>query len=726
MSLHAASPGNGHAAGAAAWAPNGAPPLKRALPPAAFDPALVPADPLAASWLAEATLRLRRELAWCWHLSGTQSAQRSLPLARTPIDDSIDRLRHHDARQAFFATDVAATYLGEEIARVSIRRAQIAQARSGWQAVATAAGLDEHAQFVLALALAARADAAFAPVAGAVQQDGRATLALAQRLWHAPLALIACLDPAHPLYAFGLLQAPTDWHQPLELPAPVAAALLDPHTAWPAALRPLPSTDTTAAAATAATAGQAAALAWLRALPPAAMQIVPLLLPAGASAAPIARNVAAATGRPIVQLSPEIGPDHAALRGLACAAWLHGADLLLPPHWHSHPGALPLDQALRPLAALPLRLLLPVHDSAAVRALPPAWLGPTLVVEPLATSERALQLASALPPTMGDAAAEAARRFRLNDLALAQVTTTLRALPQADESTLHALCRTAATLDLGQLAQPVTPRFALASLVLPPRQRAQVRAIVEGMRALGRVHQDWGTAKTWNEGGIAVLFCGPPGTGKTMCAEALADELALPMYRIDLSQVVNKYIGETEKNLRRIFDAAEAAECLLLFDEADSLFGKRTEVKDAHDRFANIEVSYLLERMERFKGLAVLATNRRKDVDEAFTRRLRFIVDFPLPGAPERECLWRGMFPGAVDVSGIDFGFIAQHFEMAGGAMRSASFNACLHAAAATRGEPAVDMPALLVAIKREIEKAGREIQRDQFGRYAHLLPEAS
>ncbi|MFY9512623.1 MAG: ATP-binding protein, partial [Rubrivivax sp.] len=246
---------------------------------------------------------------------------------------------------------------------------------------------------------------------------------------------------------------------------------------------------------------------------------------------------------------------------------------------------------------------------------------------------------------------------------------------------------------------------------------------VAAMRSLAAVHHDWGTARAWNEGGLSVLFCGPPGTGKTMAAEALATELALPMVRVDLSQVVNKYIGETEKNLRRIFDAAEAADHLLFFDEADALFGKRTEIKDAHDRYANIEVSYLLERMERFKGLAVLATNRRKDLDEAFSRRLRFIVEFPLPGVAERERLWRTMFPPAVDVSDIDFAFVAQRFEMAGGPIRSATFNACLHAAG-FQPSPRVAMPQLLLAIKRELEKAGRDTQHEQFGAYAHLLPE--
>ena len=291
--------------------------------------------------------------------------------------------------------------------------------------------------------------------------------------------------------------------------------------------------------------------------------------------------------------------------------------------------------------------------------------------------------------------------------------------PDADE--LLALCRAEAGSAMGALAQAVEPRFSLDELVLPPRQARQIETIAGSMRSLTRVHYEWGTARAWNESGLAVLFCGSPGTGKTMAAEALATALTLPLYRIDLSQVVNKYIGETEKNLARIFDVAEASDNILLFDEADALFGKRTEVKDAHDRFANIEISYLLERMERFKGLAILATNRRKDLDEAFTRRLRYVVEFPLPGAVERERIWRQVFPAAVDVSALDFAFLAGEFELAGGHIRSAAFSACLHAAAAS-DVPRLAMTDVLVAIRHELDKLDRLAAPEQFGRYADLV----
>ena len=202
------------------------------------------------------------------------------------------------------------------------------------------------------------------------------------------------------------------------------------------------------------------------------------------------------------------------------------------------------------------------------------------------------------------------------------------------------------------------------------------------MTSLTKVHYGWGTARAWNEGGITVLFAGPPGTGKTMAAEIMAYRLKLPMYRIDLSQVVNKYIGETEKNLKRIFDAADISDMVLFFDEADALFGKRTDVSDSRDRYANLEISYLLERMERFKGLAILATNRKEDLDEAFLRRLRYIIDFPVPDEAERAEIWKQVIPHAVaENSRIDIPFLARQFPLSGGHIRSIVFNACLQSA---------------------------------------------
>jgi SpoVK/Ycf46/Vps4 family AAA+-type ATPase len=282
-------------------------------------------------------------------------------------------------------------------------------------------------------------------------------------------------------------------------------------------------------------------------------------------------------------------------------------------------------------------------------------------------------------------------------------------------------------LDVGDLAVRVKPRFENEVVILPPKQEQQFSEHVKAMRSLTEVHYVWGTAKAMNESGISVLFAGPPGTGKTMAAEVLAIKLGLPMFRIDLSQVVNKYIGETEKNLKRVFDAADISDMILFFDEADSLFGKRTEVSDAHDRYANLEISYLLERMERFKGLAILATNRKKDLDEAFLRRLRYIIDFPLPATEQRRRIWQQVVPPNADSSELDFDFLAKQFPLAGGNIRSIVFNACLQAAADGGGSDSkksrvLTMRSVLIAVKREHDKMNRSLSAAQLGNYSSLL----
>ncbi|MEJ2607255.1 MAG: ATP-binding protein, partial [Anaerolineales bacterium] len=269
--------------------------------------------------------------------------------------------------------------------------------------------------------------------------------------------------------------------------------------------------------------------------------------------------------------------------------------------------------------------------------------------------------------TLSPSLIETARRFRFGRETIERVGRRLNGLQSIPtDQQLVSACRSEVSLDISDLAQEVSPRFENERLILPPKQAQQFNEVIRAMRSLTKVHYTWGTAKVWNEGGISVLFAGPPGTGKTMGAEILAIELDLPIYRIDLSQVVNKYIGETEKNLKRLFDAADVSDIILFFDEADAIFGQRTEVKDAHDRYANLEISYLLDRMERFKGLAILATNRKKDLDEAFMRRLRYIIDFPLPDEEERRLIWEQVIPVNVDASELDFDFLARQFRLAG------------------------------------------------------------
>ena len=230
--------------------------------------------------------------------------------------------------------------------------------------------------------------------------------------------------------------------------------------------------------------------------------------------------------------------------------------------------------------------------------------------------------------------------FSLSPAALASVAEAARLTTDADPQgalDLWDAARERARRDPGELARRVEPRARWDDLVLPERQKSLLRDIAAQVQNRWRVHDHWGFAQKSSRGlGLCALFIGQSGTGKTMAAEVLAGTLGLDLYQIDLSSVVSKYIGETEKNLRRLFDAAEGGGAVLFFDEADALFGKRSEVKDSHDRYANIEVSYLLQRMEAYRGLAILATNMKGALDHAFLRRIRFVVEFPFPDASDR------------------------------------------------------------------------------------------
>jgi len=227
------------------------------------------------------------------------------------------------------------------------------------------------------------------------------------------------------------------------------------------------------------------------------------------------------------------------------------------------------------------------------------------------------------------------------------------------------------------------------------------------LRQRATVHERWGFAEKYSRGlGLSALFSGTSGTGKTMAAEVLAHTLGLDVFQIDLAGLVSKYIGETEKNLKRVFDAAEDSGAILLFDEADALFGKRTEVKDSHDRYANFEVSYLLQRMEAYRGLAILTTNMRQAIDTAFLRRIRFIVEFPFPDAAHRARIWRGVFPTGTPTVGLDAERLA-HLNITGGIIR----NIAMHAAflAADEAEP-VRMSHLLEGARTEYAKLERPL----------------
>jgi hypothetical protein len=297
-----------------------------------------------------------------------------------------------------------------------------------------------------------------------------------------------------------------------------------------------------------------------------------------------------------------------------------------------------------------------------------------------------------------------AGQYRLGARRIAGIAARLGA--EIDLTALHSACRTD-TPGMSELAQPIEVRSDWGDLVLPEAQQRILQQIAVHTHHRLTVHHDWGFADKSARGlGIATLFWGDSGTGKTLAAEVLANTLGLALYRIDLSAVVSKYIGETEKNLRRVFDSAEELGAILLFDEADALFGKRSEVKDSHDRYANIEVSYLLQRMEAYRGLAILTTNHKAALDTAFARRLRFVVHFPFPDEAQREALWHGVFPDAAPLAQLDYRKLAR-LAVPGGTIRNIALAAAFLAAEA--GTP-IDMQHLLRAAHIEAAKRDKPI----------------
>jgi SpoVK/Ycf46/Vps4 family AAA+-type ATPase len=311
--------------------------------------------------------------------------------------------------------------------------------------------------------------------------------------------------------------------------------------------------------------------------------------------------------------------------------------------------------------------------------------------------------------------ADLANKFRLSGGQIRDAAATARnlahirapAAPQIIPADLHAACRLHSNRKLAELALKITPHYAWDDIVLPDDQMAQLREIYNQVQHRALVYDAWGfDGKLATGKGLSILFAGPPGTGKTMAADVLAHALGLDLYKIDLSTVVSKYIGETEKNLARIFAEAMTSNAILFFDEADALFGKRTQVRDAHDRYANVEISYLLQKMEEYEGVVVLATNLRKNMDEAFVRRLHVTVEFPVPGMADRRRIWEQIWPAATprDAS-LDLDLLARRIEVSGGSIRNIALAGAFLAAA---DGGVVTMAHLHRATRREYQKMGK------------------
>ncbi len=329
--------------------------------------------------------------------------------------------------------------------------------------------------------------------------------------------------------------------------------------------------------------------------------------------------------------------------------------------------------------------------------------------EQRAAWEEALQNQAPESPTL------LAGQFNLNITIIRQIAREAMAEANGSSQPIHrrvwqaCLIHTSPRLEL--LAERLEPKVSWDDIVLPEETIQLLRQIVNQVAHRSRVYDEWGFRQKMSRGlGINALFAGDSGTGKTMAAEVLANHLSLSLYRIDLSAVVSKYIGETEKNLRRLFDAAEDGSAILFFDEADALFGKRSEVKDSHDRYANIEINYLLQRMEAYRGLAILATNMKEALDRAFMRRLRFIVNFPFPGPKERYAIWQKVFPLETPRQDLDFERLSR-FNVAGGSIHNIAVNAAF--AAAQAGLP-VTMPTVLEAARAEFRKLEQPVNEAQ------------
>jgi predicted nucleic acid-binding protein len=420
----------------------------------------------------------------------------------------------------------------------------------------------------------------------------------------------------------------------------------------------------------------------------------------------VAGLIAASVGRALFAAEaddlPPVGPDLEGIRTL----WEREA-LLLPAALLIRCGADGPTPAARQLAArLPGLVILAAREVVELAR-------PFLrfdVEKPGPLEQRRLWTSA-----LGDAAAgldgaldDVSEQFRLSARVIDSTGTLVRApggRARADE--LWNLCRAVARPSLENLAQRLTPVVTWDDLVLPAPQMRTLRHLAAQVRHRMQVYERWGFASKSRRGlGVSALFTGESGTGKTLAAEVLANELALDLYRIDLSAVVSKYIGETEKNLRRVFDAAEQGGSILLFDEADALFGKRSEVKDSHDRYANIEVGYLLQRMEAYEGLAILTTNLKTALDRAFQRRLRFTVNFPFPDAAQREQIWARSFPRDAPSRGLNLARLAQ-LKVAGGSIQNIALNAAFLSAEV---DQPIAMAHVLVAAQLEAEKLERPL----------------
>jgi hypothetical protein len=447
-----------------------------------------------------------------------------------------------------------------------------------------------------------------------------------------------------------------------------------------------------------------------------ALPLIQLLGPEFASKQVVAAKVAKMMGTQLYRITAEALPAQAAELELLSRLWQRESRLmptvllLQAQTLDPSPSDLHAAYARRFLARLPGRTLLATREGWSDIVHETFFFD---VAKPTREEQRAAWLA-ALGAKQEATAGLLAAQFNLTGMEIQRISQEIpeKLKGEALSNALWESCLMHSRPLLDRLAHRIDCRASWDEIVLPEPERQLLQQIRNQVTERNTVYEDWGFSARMSRGrGISVLFAGESGTGKTMAAEVIANALHLNLYRIDLSAVVSKYIGETEKNLRQLFDAAENGGAILFFDEADALFGKRSEVKDSHDRYANIEINYLLQRMEAYSGLAILATNMRSSLDVAFTRRLRFIVNFPFPSVADRKRMWQKAFPAKTPLQDLDYDRLAK-FNLTGGSISNAAINSAFLAAQANGR---VTMAFALAAIRQELIKLDRPLNEADF-----------
>jgi SpoVK/Ycf46/Vps4 family AAA+-type ATPase len=613
--------------------------------------------------------------------------------------------------------------------------------------------LDPLERDALLICLAPEVDPRYERLFGYLQDDAtrrRPTVDLLLRILVPPgqdhLGFWQALSPHGRLFRLGLLsfseEAASRWpllSRPLRVDERIVeyllgSDLLDVRLAPFCTLLPVPAEDADAEPPNQAAAGLARMI-----LPDPGGTAGPIIYlhgPPGAGKAAAARSLCQAAGMSMLLVDLSLLPAYErrpSLLALAAREALLQRAVLVLQGFDPTPGDDPDAQAARN----ELRRTLSEHSGAVLLLGEPRWEPATWI--PRRTALR-VELSAPGPAARlrlwqrhldgqlpHEKMVDLAARYRVDVDAIRAVSDAAhsRALSRGDESVsaddFQVAAKAIASPPLDGLAKRIDPRYGWDDIILPPDTFGQLKEMCARARHHAVVLERWGFGrKHARRAGFTALFVGQPGTGKTMSAEVLAGELGLDLYRIDLSGVVSKYIGETEKNLERVFRAADQGDALLLFDEADALFGKRSEVRDAHDRYANVEVAYLLQRLEAYEGVAILTSNLRGNIDEAFMRRLDFVLEFPMPEEPERLAIWRRALPSEAPLADdVDLAFLARKFKLAGGHIRNIALAAAFFAAA---DGGSIAMRHLVRGTRREHQKLGKLLGIRDFENHADLM----